>query len=442
MTINFIDELRWRGQLHDITPGTEEQLSKEMTSAYIGFDPTADSLHVGSLAQIILLRRFQQAGHRPVALVGGATGMVGDPSGKSAERNLLSDDLLQHNLQCLQQQLAKFLDFDSTAPNAALMVNNADWFAPMNVLDFLRDVGKHITVSYMLSKDSVKNRMEREEGISYTEFSYQLIQGYDFQHLYSHYACKLQMGGSDQWGNIVTGTELVRRMSADHSGKAYALTIHLVNRADGTKFGKTVTGDNIWLDANKTSPYKFYQFWLNQSDADAAKYVRYFTFDTQQQISELEQRHAEAPHLRLLQHHLAQQLTTLVHSAADLQQAIETSDLLFKGSPEALQQLPKSVFLEAMDGVPTCPLSRQAFDQHPATGIDMLTLLSQLTAIYPSKTEARKALQAGAVLLNKQKISDPNASLTPNELLHGQYLLVQKGKKNYYLVVVGDGGEV
>ena len=429
--MNFVEELRWRGQLHDIMPGTEEQLNKEMTNAYIGFDPTADSLHVGSLAQIILLRRFQQCGHKPFALIGGATGMVGDPSGRSTERNLLSDDILQHNLSCLKNQLSKFLDFDSTAPNAAELVNNYDWFKEINVLDFLRDIGKHITVSYMLAKDSVKNRMERESGISYTEFTYQLIQGYDFQHLYTHKNCKLQMGGSDQWGNIVTGTELIRRMG-NEGAKAYAISIQLVTRADGSKFGKSATGDNVWLDANKTSPYKFYQFWLNQADDDASKYLRFFSFKTKQEIETLESQHTEAPHLRLLQKALAQEITTLVHSAQDYEQAVQTSNILFNGNIDDLRTLPERDLLEVMEGVEQHPLDSNLL----ANGIDIVSLLGAETSIYPSKTEARKAVQANSVSINKTKISDIATQLNTTNLLHNKYLLVQKGKKNYYLVVV------
>ena len=429
--MNFVEELKWRGQLHDIMPGTEDQLNKETTNAYIGFDPTADSLHVGSLAQIILLRRFQQCGHKPFALIGGATGMVGDPSGRSTERNLLDNNTLQHNLNCLKNQLSKFLDFDAATPNAAELVNNHDWFKEINVLDFLRDVGKHITVSYMLAKDSVFFRMERESGISYTEFTYQLIQGYDFQHLYTHKNCKLQMGGSDQWGNIVTGTELIRRMG-NEGAKAYAISIQLVTRADGSKFGKSATGDNVWLDANKTSPYKFYQFWLNQADDDASKYIRFFSFKTRHEIETLEAEHAETPHLRLLQKALAQELTTLVHSQADYEQAVQTSDILFKGNIDDLRNLPERDLLEVMEGVEQHTLNPNLL----AAGIDIVSLLGSETKIFSSKSEARKAVQANSITINKTKVSDITAIFTPTNLLHNKYLLVQKGKKNYYLIVV------
>ncbi|MGC1241943.1 MAG: tyrosine--tRNA ligase [Chryseosolibacter sp.] len=423
---NFVEELRWRGMLHDIMPGTEEQLLKEPTSGYIGFDPTADSLHIGHLAQIMTLLHFQVAGHKPFALVGGATGMVGDPSGKSAERNLLSEDVLRHNEACVKKQLEKFLNF--TGPNAAEMVNNYDWFKDFKFLDFIRDVGKHITVNYMLSKDSVQKRLE--SGLSFTEFTYQLVQGYDFYWLNQHQNCKVQMGGSDQWGNIVTGTELIRRKG---DREAFAITTKLITKADGTKFGKT-EGGNIWLDPKKTSPYKFYQYWLNVSDEDAGIFIRIFTQFSKNDIEGLAAEHQQAPHLRKLQQALAKDITIRVHSTAEYEKAITASNILFGNSTtEELQSLDEDTLLSVFEGVPQVAVSKAAFE---ACGnvIDLLSVVSQ-NMIFPSKGEARKMLQAGGVSINKQKVADSNAK--PDfHLLQNKYLLAQKGKKNYYLIVV------
>lgn len=424
---NFVEELRWRGMLHDIMPGTEEQLLKEPTGGYIGFDPTADSLHIGHLAQIMTLVHFQKAGHKPFVLVGGATGMVGDPSGKSAERNLLSEEVLQHNVTCVKNQLKKFLDFNAGASGAE-MVNNYDWFKEFRFLDFIRDVGKHITINYMMSKDSVKNRLET--GLSFTEFSYQLVQGYDFYYLYTHKNCKLQMGGSDQWGNILTGTELIRRKS---NGEAFALTTPLIKKADGTKFGKT-EGGNVWLDPKKTSPYAFYQFWLNTSDEDAANYIRIFTLKSKEEIDALLQQHITAPHLRALQQSLAKDITIRVHSEADYEQATKASGILFGNSTaEDLESLDEQTLLAIMDGIPQATLSKSVWEQKPG----VVDLLSELTggSIFPSKGEARKMIQGGGVSINKIKVNDVNqkADFSP---LHDKYVLAQKGKKNYYLIVI------
>ncbi|WKZ61204.1 MAG: tyrosine--tRNA ligase [Cyclobacteriaceae bacterium] len=424
---NFVEELRWRGMLHDIMPGTEEQLQKEPTGGYIGFDPTADSLHIGHLAQIMTLVHFQQCGHKPFALVGGATGMVGDPSGKSAERNLLSEEVLQHNVTCVKNQLEKFLDFGAGVSGAE-MVNNYDWFKDFRFLDFIRDVGKHITINYMMAKDSVKNRLET--GLSFTEFSYQLVQGYDFYYLYTHKNCKLQMGGSDQWGNIVTGTELIRRKS---NGDAFALTTPLIKKADGTKFGKT-EGGNVWLDPKKTSPYAFYQFWLNTSDEDAVNYIKIFTLKEQEEIEALIRMHQEAPHKRELQQALAKDITIRVHSQADYDQAVKASGILFGNSTtEDLESLDEETLLAIMDGVPKATISRQVWEQQPG----VVDLLSEITGnlIFPSKGEARKMIQGGGVSLNKVKVSDATAK-AEQALLHNKYLLAQKGKKNYYLITV------
>ncbi len=424
---NFVEELRWRGMLHDIMPGTEEQLQKEPTGGYIGFDPTADSLHIGHLAQIMTLVHFQQCGHKPFALVGGATGMVGDPSGKSAERNLLSEEVLQHNVTCVKNQLEKFLDFGAGVSGAE-MVNNYDWFKDFRFLDFIRDVGKHITINYMMAKDSVKNRLET--GLSFTEFSYQLVQGYDFYYLYTHKNCKLQMGGSDQWGNIVTGTELIRRKA---NGDAFALTTPLIKKADGTKFGKT-EGGNVWLDPKKTSPYAFYQFWLNTSDEDAVNYIKIFTLKEQEEIEALIRMHQEAPHKRELQQALAKDITIRVHSQADYDQAVKASGILFGNSTtEDLESLDEETLLAIMDGVPKATISRQVWEQQPG----VVDLLSEITGnlIFPSKGEARKMIQGGGVSLNKVKVSDATAK-AEQALLHNKYLLAQKGKKNYYLITV------
>ncbi len=421
---NFVEELKWRGMLHDIMPGTEAQLEKEATCGYIGFDPTADSLHIGHLCQIMTLRHFQEAGHKPFALVGGATGMVGDPSGKSAERNLLSEDLLRHNEACVKRQLEKFLDF--SGDNAAEMVNNYDWFKEYRFLDFIRDVGKHITVNYMMSKDSVQKRLE--SGLSFTEFTYQLVQGYDFYWLYENKNCKLQMGGSDQWGNIVTGTELIRRKA---SGEAFALTTKLITKADGTKFGKT-EGGNVWLDPEKTSPYKFYQYWLNVSDEDASNFIRIFTHLDREAVEALVEKHGEAPEKRALQQVLAKDITERVHSPADYEMALRASNILFgQSTTDELQSLDEATFLSVFEGVPQVSIPRGEFDA-AATVTDLLSGISK-GVIFPSKGEARKMIQGGGVSINKGKVADANAR-PAYALLHGKYLLTQKGKKNYYLI--------
>jgi tyrosyl-tRNA synthetase len=426
--MNLIEELRWRGMIQDMMPGTEEQLNKEMTSGYIGFDPTADSLHIGSLVPILLLVHLQRAGHKPYALVGGATGMVGDPSGKSEERNLLSEDILNHNLSCVKKQLEKFLDFDGNKPNAAVMVNNYDWFKDFSFLHFIRDVGKHITVNYMMSKDSVKKRLEGETGMSFTEFTYQLVQGYDFYWLYKNKNCKLQMGGSDQWGNIVTGTELIRRKAG---GEAFAFTCPLVTKSDGGKFGKTEKG-NIWLDANKTSPYQFYQFWLNASDEDAKKWIRTFTLLPKEEIESLLAEHETAPHLRALQKKLAEQLTVFVHSKEDYDFAVKASEILFSNdTAEILQSLNEEQLLQVLDGVPTVEVAQQQITE----GYDLLSFLAD-TKIFPSKGEARKMWQGGGISINKIKVSSEKLNVNSEDLLQEKYLLVQKGKKNYYLVKI------
>ena len=423
---NFVEELRWRGMIHDVMPGTEEQLQKEVTSGYIGFDPTADSLHIGHLAQIMTLLHFQKSGHKPYALVGGATGMVGDPSGKSAERNLLSEEVLNHNVACVKSQLEKFLDF--TGSNAAEMVNNYDWFKNFSFLDFIRDVGKHITVNYMLAKDSVQKRLE--SGLSFTEFTYQLVQGYDFYWLFTHKNCKLQMGGSDQWGNIVTGTELIRRKS---NGDAFALTTKLITKADGTKFGKT-EGGNIWLDPRKTSPYKFYQYWLNVSDADAVNFIKIFTQKTKEEIETLIAEHTSAPHLRKLQLALAEDITIRVHSTEDYQLAVKASNILFGNSTtEELQSLDEETLLSVFEGVPQTSISRGDYE----TCTSVTDLLSTVTGslVFPSKGEARKMIQAGGVSINKTKVEDANQK-PAYSFLQNKYLLAQKGKKNYFLIVI------
>lgn len=423
MFMNFIEELQWRGMIHDIMPGTEEQLKKEITSGYIGFDPTSDSLHVGSLAQIMTLLHFQRAGHKPFALVGGATGMVGDPSGKSQERNLLSADVLNFNLAGIKKQLEQFLDFNCGV-NSAEIVNNYDWFKEFNFLDFVRDVGKHITVNYMLAKDSVQKRLE--SGMSFTEFSYQLVQGYDFYWLYTNKNCMLQMGGSDQWGNIVTGTELVRRKAG---GSAFALTTQLISKADGTKFGKTESG-NIWLDRTKTSAYKFYQFWLNCSDEDSKKYIRIFTLLTKEEVEALEQEHTQAPHLRILQKALATDVTIRVHSEEDLRRAKETTDILFGSSIEDFKKLAGEEIEDAFDAIVTFTVDKTLFEN----GFDIVSLLGEKTTVFPSKGEARKTIQGNGVSLNKEKIS-LEKKVSSADLLYNKYLLVQKGKKNYFLII-------
>lgn len=421
--MNFVEELKWRGMIHDIMPGTEEQLNKEMTSGYIGFDPTSDSLGVGNLVQIMTLLHFQQCGHKPFALVGGATGMVGDPSGKSQERNLLSEDILNHNLRCQKKQLEKFLGFDC-GKNSAEIVNNYDWFKNFSFLDFIRDVGKHITINYMMTKDSVKNRMEN--GMSFTEFSYQLVQGYDYLFLFQNMNCKLQMGGSDQWGNIVTGTELIRRKAG---GEAYALTTPLIAKADGTKFGKTESG-NVWLDPKKTSPYKFYQFWLNASDADVSRYIRIFTLFKKEEIEAMEAEHNKAPHLRLLQKALAKDITIRVHSEEDYNTAVDASEILFgKSTTDMLKKLDEETLLSVFEGVPMSDISKNDIAQ----GIPVIDFISEKTNITTSKSEARRMLKEGSISINKAKV-DENYSVSENDLLNKLYILVQKGKKNYYLV--------
>ncbi|MEY3820107.1 MAG: hypothetical protein RL337_288 [Bacteroidota bacterium] len=425
--MTLIEELRWRGMIQDMMPGTEELLAKEMVSGYIGFDPTSDSLHIGSLVPILLLVHLQNAGHKPYALVGGATGMVGDPSGKSEERNLLSEDILLHNQEGVRKQLERFLDFDASKKNAAVMVNNYDWFKEINFLSFIRDAGKHITVNYMMAKDSVKKRLEGDTGMSFTEFTYQLIQGYDFYWLYQNKNCKLQMGGSDQWGNITTGTELIRRKTG---GEAFAFTCPLIKKADGGKFGKTEKG-NIWLDPKKTSPYQFYQFWLNASDEDAKGWIKIFTLLPVSQIEALLTEHEAAPHLRLLQKKLAECLTTWVHSDADYDFAVKASDILFgNATTEVLQSLNENELLQVMEGVPAAKVSKASL----ANGYDLIDLLVE-TNIFTSKGEAKKMFIAGGLGLNKSKIAVEKTSVNTDDLLQGKYLLLQKGKKNYYLVI-------
>ncbi len=428
--MNFIDEIKWRGMLHDMMPGTEEQLAKELTTAYLGIDPTADSLHIGHLCGVMMLRHFQRCGHKPIALIGGATGMIGDPSGKSAERNLLDEETLRHNQTCIQKQLEKFLDFHSDAPNAAEMVNNYDWMKDFTFLDFARNVGKLITVNYMMAKDSVKKRLNGEysNGMSFTEFTYQLLQGYDFVHLYETKNCKIQMGGSDQWGNITTGTELIRRMNG---GEAFALTCPLITKSDGGKFGKTESG-NIWLDKKYTSPYKFYQFWLNVGDEDAAKYIKIFTSIEKAECETLIAEHAQAPHLRLLQKRLAKEVTIMVHSEAEYEAAVEASNILFgNATAETLHKIDEETLLAVFEGVPQYEVSKNELE----AGIRPLDLLAEKTQIFPSKGEARKTIQAGGVSVNKEKLTDIEQNIDANALLNDCYILVQKGKKNYFLIV-------
>jgi tyrosyl-tRNA synthetase len=423
--MNFIEELKWRGMIQDMMPGTEEQFAKGMTAAYIGFDPTADSLHIGSLVQIMILVHLQKAGNKPLALVGGATGMVGDPSGKSAERNLLDDQTLQHNLNGVKKQLEQFLDFNCGA-NSAEMVNNYDWFKTMSFLDFIRDIGKHITVNYMMAKDSVKSRLET--GMSFTEFSYQLVQGYDFYWLWKNKNCTVQLGGSDQWGNIVTGTELIRRKG---DGEAFAVTTPLIKKADGTKFGKT-EGGNVWLDKTKTSPYKFYQYWINASDEDASKYIRIFTLKTQQEIELLEKQHAEAPHLRLLQKELAKDITIRVHSVEDYESAANASEILFKKDEDALialKALSENIFNDIFDGVPQAEIDLSEIKN----GLSIVDALASKTNFLASNGEARRALKENAISINKAKVGEDKI-LTTDDLIQGMYILIQKGKKNYYLI--------
>jgi tyrosyl-tRNA synthetase len=427
--MNFIEELQWRGMIHTMMPGTEEQLKKEMTSAYVGIDPTADSLHIGHLVSVMMLKHFQRAGHKPIALIGGATGMIGDPSGKSAERNLLDETALRHNQNCIKSQLEKFLDFTSDAPNAAELVNNYDWMKDFSFLNFIRDIGKHITVNYMMAKESVKKRLSSESnvGMSFTEFSYQLLQGFDFLHLYQEKNCKLQMGGSDQWGNITTGTELIRRKTG---GEAFALVCPLITKADGGKFGKTESG-NVWLDRRYTSPYKFYQFWLNVSDADAEKYIKIFTAIDKAEIDALVVEHSEAPHLRILQKRLAQEVTIMVHSEEDYQAAVDASNILFGNSTaEALKKLDEETLLAVFDGVPQFNIPRSDLE----VGTKAIDLFTDKAAIFPSKGEMRKLVQSGGVSINKEKLENQDDVITTSNLLNNKYLLVQKGKKNYYLL--------
>lgn len=427
--MNLIEELRWRGMLHEIMPGTEEQLNKEKTLGYIGFDPTADSLHIGSLVPILLLLHLQKAGHHPVALVGGATGMVGDPSGKSEERNLLDEASLQKNVDGIRNQLSKYLDFDPSHPSRAFLVNNYDWFKDISFIHFLRDVGKHITVNYMMSKDSVRKRIEGETGISYTEFAYQLMQGYDFYWLFQNMGVKLQMGGSDQWGNIVTGTELIRRKAG---GEAFAFTCPLITKADGGKFGKTEKG-NVWLDPEKTSPYHFYQFWLNASDADAEKWIRIFTFLTKEEIDVATAAHHEDPSKRILQKKLAEEVTRFIHGQDELEKALQTTEKLFSGNAaENIRELNEADLLLSLEGVPVHDVAAAQFSE----GVDLVSLLAD-TGVFPSKGEARKMIQGGGVSVNREKLTEVNTKIDQSYLLHGKYILVQKGKKNFYLIKAG-----
>ena len=428
---NFVEELRWRGMIHDMMPGTEEQLQKEMTSAYLGIDPTADSLHIGHLVGVMILKHLQNCGHRPIALVGGATGMIGDPSGKSQERNLLDEATLRHNQECIKRQLAKLIDFDSDAPNAAILVNNYDWMKEFSFLEFIRDVGKHITVNYMMAKDSVKKRFNGEgDGMSFTEFTYQLVQGYDFYHLYEAHGCKLQLGGSDQWGNITTGTELIRRKKG--ANDAYALTCPLIKKADGTKFGKTESG-NVWLDARYTSPYKFYQFWLNVSDEDAKSYIKIFTLLDKQTIDTLIADHEAAPHERKLQKRLAEEVTVMIHSREEYEKAVAASGILFGGNAsEVLKTIDEQTFLQVFEGVPQYKVAAAEL----AEGVDFLSLCVEKAPIFPSKGELRKLIQGGGVSLNKEKVADPYQVVNTEGLIAGKYLLVGKGKKNNYLIIV------
>lgn len=428
--MNFVEELKWRGMVHDMMPGTEEQLAKEMTSAYVGIDPTADSLHIGHLVSVMMLKHFQNAGHRPIALVGGATGMIGDPSMKSQERVLIDEVTLRHNQECIKKQLAKFLDFDSDAPNHAELVNNYDWMKDYSFLNFIRDIGKHITVNYMMAKDSVKKRLggEAQHGMSFTEFSYQLLQGYDFLYLYRNKNCRLQMGGSDQWGNITTGTELIRRTEG---GDAFALTCPLITKADGKKFGKTETG-NVWLDPKRTSPYKFYQFWLNVSDEDAEKYIKIFTMLSQEEIQALVAEQAENPGLRPIQKRLAKEITIMVHSEADYEAAVEASQILFSNkAQEILHKIDEDTLLSVFEGVPQFEVEKSLIE----AGVSLVNLTTDNAPVFASKGEMRKLTQGGGVSLNKEKVTDSNMTVDASHLLNGKYILVQRGKKNYYLII-------
>ena len=428
--MNFVEEITWRGMLHDLMPGTEEHLMEEMRSAYVGFDPTADSLHIGNLVPIMLLAHYQRCGHKPVALVGGATGMIGDPSGKSSERNLLDEGTLRHNQECVREQLSQFLDFTSGTKNEALMVNNYDWMKDFSFLEFIRDVGKHITVNYMMSKDSVKNRLSGEatEGMSFTEFTYQLVQGYDFVHLYKNYNCTLQMGGSDQWGNITTGTELIRRIG---NGKGYALTCPLITKSDGSKFGKSESG-NIWLDSKRTSPYKFYQYWLNSSDEDAEKYIKIFTFLDRETIQKLIAQHKEAPHIRSLQKALAKEVTITVHSEEEYENAVKASEVLFgKSTAGDLKNLDEATLLDVFEGVPQAEISRAEIE----SGLDMIAALSAKTNFLKSNGEARRSLKENAISVNKEKVGE-DYQLTISDLINNKYIILNKGKRNTYIIRV------
>lgn len=428
--MNFVEELKWRGMLQDIMPGTEELLEKEQVTGYVGIDPTADSLHIGHLCGIMILRHFQRAGHRPMALIGGATGMIGDPSGKSQERNLLTTETLQHNISCIKKQLEKFLDFDSEKSNTAVLVNNYDWMKDYKFLDFIRDIGKHITVNYMMAKDSVQKRLngEARDGLSFTEFSYQLLQGYDFYYLYKHENCKVQMGGSDQWGNMTTGAELIRRMRA---GEAYALTCPLITKADGGKFGKTESG-NIWLSSEYTTPYEFYQFWLNVSDEDAERYIKIFTTLDKPEIDALVAEHKEEPHMRKLQKRLAEEVTVMVHSREDYEAAVAASQILFgKSTKDQLRKLDEKTLLAVFDGVPQFEISRDKL----AEGIKAVDLFAEEAKVFASKGEMRKMVKGGGVQLNKEKLDDCDQLVTLDDLLDEKYLLAQRGKKNYYLII-------
>lgn len=428
--MNFVEELRWRGMIQDIMPGTEEQLVKEHTAGYLGIDPTADSLHIGHLVGVMMLKHFQRAGHTPIALIGGATGMIGDPSMKSAERNLLDEDTLRHNQEAIKKQLAKFLDFDGNVPNRAIMVNNYDWMKDYTFLNFIRDIGKHITVNYMMAKDSVKKRLsgESSEGMSFTEFSYQLLQAYDFLYLYREKGCRLQMGGSDQWGNITTGTELIRRKEG---GEAFALTCPLITKADGGKFGKTESG-NVWLDRRYTSPYKFYQFWINVSDEDAEKYIKIFTALSKEEIDSLVAQQKEAAHLRPLQKRLAEEITIMVHSREDYESAVDASQILFgKSTSETLRSIDEETFLQVFEGVPQFRISKDKL----AGGIKVVDLLTEVAPVFPSKGEMRKTLQAGGVLINKERLDNADKIIDAAALIGGKYIVAQRGKKSYFLLV-------
>ena len=430
MIKDFVQELEWRGMIHTIMPGAKEQLQKEMTTAYLGIDPTADSLHIGHLVGVMILKHFQMCGHRPIALIGGATGMIGDPSGKSQERNLLDEATLRHNQEAIKNQLARLIDFDSDAENHALLVNNYDWMKEFSFLDFARDIGKCITVNYMMAKDSVKKRFNGEgDGMSFTEFTYQLLQGYDFLHLYQEYNCKVQLGGADQWGNITTGTELIRRKLGAEA-EAFAITCPLITKADGTKFGKTESG-NVWLDARYTSPYKFYQFWLNVSDDDAKRYIKIFTLLDRETIEGLIKEHDEAPHLRILQKRLAEEITTMIHSKEELEKAQAATNILFgNATSEALRSLDEQTLLQVFEGVPQFKISRADLSK------PFIDIVAELCKVFPSKGECRKMVQGGGVQLNKEKVTDAMRSLSDSDLIAGKYLLAQRGKKNYYLIIV------